>query len=88
MQAGQKVWVISTCLTQGIREAEVLEHYPHSIVVWVAASAEWPAFHTALGMADYRLTREEAVVRAEEMRLQKIKWLKNQLDKLEAMSFK
>ena len=85
----KKVFVIGTCLTQGIREAVVLEEFPTQkiIRVHVPSTDKGPGFETTLCWSDYRETREAAVSRAEDMRLSKIKTLRNQLLKLETMKF-
>ena len=83
----QNVWVVKTCLSQGIRTAKVLQKSPFAILVRVDGQGVWPAFDTALSICDYAETREDAVIKAEKMRVQKIKWLRSQLTKLEKLRF-
>ena len=87
MHKGQVVYVLETCLTQGVRHGEVLSIHPHSLVVRVFSQGIWPEVVTAMPMGDCREHPEAAVARAEELRRQKIASLKRQIEKLEALKF-
>ena len=74
-----KVWITKYALTRGIFELEV-----DSCGIDVVNGKEslYPYFE-----GDWRKTKEEAVLRANCMREQKIKSLKKQIEKLEKMKF-
>lgn len=82
-----KVWLTLHALTDGITQEEAATYR-------VRQSQEWiddPNFVAVQGVIvakpDWHATREDAITRAEEMRLNKIAWLEKQLAKLKAMQF-
>ena len=79
-----KVWISKYALTQGIfeTEAEICETFADMI----KCVGEWGAFYHGEGK-EWHKTKEEAIVKAEEMRLKKIESLKKQIDKLTKMKF-
>lgn len=76
-----KVWITRYALTEGVfeEEVELLEQFPNIGVVKERGGYYQPP--------DWHRTREEAVKRAEEMRVKKIASLKRQIDKLSKMRF-
>ncbi|HBE9079116.1 TPA: hypothetical protein KNG91_002039 [Serratia fonticola] len=77
------VYITKYALTAGVlkREGEISESGSVQYRDPVHRGLLW-AWHT-----DYRLTEAEALVKAEDMRKKKIASLKNQIAKLEAMTF-
>lgn len=76
-----KAWVTKYALTEGIQEVE--GEVCHNVS---SGMLSWGKYGTAHGR-DWHRTREEAVKRAEEMRVAKIASLKRSIAKLEAIKF-
>ena len=78
------VWVSKYALTEGVRAWRVRD-CGHGMVQTIKddGSPGWGYFHKG----DWHETREEAAVKAEQIRLRKIISVKKQLAKLEALSF-
>lgn len=83
-----KVWITKYALTQGIQEDDARESDNDIIRVdqtIVNCCYQFPHyFHKG----EWFKTKEEAIQKAEEMRLKKIKSLEKQLKKLTSMEFK
>ncbi len=79
----EKVFITKYALTKGILEKEAEIHdYGHEIAY---VKGEFSSY--SLGKEAFR-TREQAMERAEKMRLKKIASLKKQIEALEKMKFK
>jgi hypothetical protein len=78
----KKVWISKYALTTGVYEQEVKipTEFPE---MCHPVDTMLQHFHKG----DWFLTREEAVARAEDLRKKKIAAVKNQLKKLEGMTF-
>lgn len=77
-----KVWITKYALTKGIIEVEVDSTSSGSIIVKTGdLKGSW-FYHT-----HYCTSKQEAIVKANEMRRKKIDSLKKQIDKLEKMKF-
>ena len=79
-----KVWISKYALSKGIYEREVKQGEIYPDTVYINAWRE--SFHGGEGK-EWHKTREDAVRRAEEMRIKKIASLKKQIEKLEKMKF-
>ena len=79
-----KAWITKYALTSGIQEIEAEGSESGNMIREVGQSAY--GYYHGRGK-EWHLSYAEAAVRAEEMRLAKIKSVKKQLAKLEAMSF-
>ena len=79
-----KVWVTKFALTKGILELEVdqSESYPNI----VTTREVWKRNFHGKGV-DWHLSEEEAKIKAEDMRLSKVKSLQKSLAKFEKMRF-
>jgi len=79
-----KVWISKYALTQGIFEmdAEQSENFPEMIN---RVGNHIETYHVE--GRDWHLTKEDAIKKAEEMRLKKIESVKKQLSKLEKLKF-
>lgn len=92
----QKIFLIKQCLTQGITETEAVikklsvhRGFAGTHDVKIATVLNGKNLVTGIyHSSEFRETRAGAVARAEEMRLQRIKTLKKQLARLEALEFK
>lgn len=80
----EKVFITKYALTKGIleKEAEICDHGNGHIRAYV--KGEFSSY--SLGKEAFR-TREQAMERAEKMRLKKIASLKKQIEALEKMKF-
>ena len=76
-----KVWISRYALSEGIFEtqAELSRDFPDMI-------SERPSY-AHYHKPDWHETKEEAIKRAEQMRIKKIASLKKQIEKLEKMDF-
>lgn len=87
-EAPKTVWVTKYALTRGIEECTLVEF--REMFSSRFAVVRWPGFETGgtvLANCDYRLCREAALTRANEMKAAKIASLKRQIEKLEALEF-
>ena len=80
-----KVWITKYALTTGIMEKDVIveEDLPAMVC---DRSTPFVSYYHGEGVEWHR-TKESAINKAEEMRIKKIKSLRNQIIKLEKMSF-
>lgn len=78
-----KVWISKYALTTGLFEMEV--HHMSEDGDSVYGNDMLQAFHKE--GKDWHKTKEEAILRAEELRKKKIESLQKQLKKLEKMTF-
>jgi hypothetical protein len=76
----RKVWISKYALTRGVYEEEV--HVQRD------GEARDRGCRTYFAKGDWWETKEEALLKADAMRRAKIATLKNQVTKLEAMTFK
>lgn len=74
------VWITQYALTQGIYE-ETVEMTSCSTMVGVPGTIQ--TFHKP----HWHLTKEDAIIRAEEMRIAKLKSLDKQMRKISALEF-
>lgn len=80
-----KVWITKYALTKGIIEMEVeLCENPQMVK---EAKTEWGNYFHTNGV-EWHSNKETAIVKAEEMRMNKLKSLQKQIDKLNKLSFK
>ena len=77
-----KVWITKYALTKGIVETETETQNP----VWTVFKNNTMLYTKNIGK-DFHTSKEEAKLKAEEMRQKKIASLKKQIDKLERMRF-
>lgn len=79
------IWLTLYALTKGIRQGEgrISEIDPKVCVFFRTPKA----VYGGVNKPDWHATREEALARAEDMRLRKIASLKKQLAKLRALKF-
>lgn len=79
-----KVWIVKYALTAGIKEIEVerCDDFPDMVR---EVNSRFCSFYHG---KEWCLTYEEALKRAEEMRIKKIESLKKQIKKYEGMKFK
>ena len=77
-----KVWITKYALTDGIIETEIETQDP----VWTVFKNNTMLYTKNFGK-DFHTSKEEAKLKAEEMRQKKIASLKKQIDKLERMRF-
>lgn len=85
-----KVWISKYALTTGIFETEVerceaSSNNDNSDMV-KAMEGRSSIYYFGEGK-DWHLTRDEAIIKAEEMRFKKIESIKKQLNKLEKLKF-
>lgn len=81
-----KIYITKYALTSGIKEAEAEScSYPEMVVVRKEGAAMDQFFHK-IGR-DYCLSREDAIVTAEKMRVAKIASLKKSIQKFEKLTF-
>jgi hypothetical protein len=80
-----KVWITKYALTTGIMEKDVIveEDLP---AIACDRSTPFVSYYHGEGKEWHR-TKESAINKAEEMRIRKIRSLRNQIIKLEKMSF-
>lgn len=79
-----KVYVTKYALTQGIEEKEVVDCFDISpVMVKEAKSSFAVTYHNN----EWYYTKEKASARADEMRINKIKSLEKQLNKLKNLNF-
>jgi hypothetical protein len=88
-----KVWITKYVLTQGILEADgeaaTWNKDMCSIAPIKSNNSEFTTYFAGFfHKGEWFKTKEEAIQKAEEMRLRKIKSLENQLKKLTLMEFK
>lgn len=76
-----KVWISRYALTKGIFEVEVKQSPFYSDLV--SSQSGYPYYHKP----DWHETKEEAIKRAEQMRVKKIASLRKQIEKLENLDF-
>lgn len=76
------VWIAKYALTDGIIETEIVSQDP----VWTVFKNNMSIYSKNIGI-DFHTSLNGAKLRAEEMRQEKIKSLKNQIKKLEEMKF-
>lgn len=79
-----KAWVTKYALTVGIEEIEVNAKVTEEGVLTFRSDEGW---HVYLSKGDWHHNKEQAVVKAEDMRIRKIKSLDKQIKKLSAISF-
>lgn len=77
-----KVWITKYALTKGIVETETETQNP----VWTVFKNNTMLYTKNIGK-DFHTSKEEAKLKAEEMRQKKIASLKKQIEKLEKMRF-
>jgi len=91
LSANFKVWISKYALTKGIYELEVkrcvnsIRDKDESDMVEIRKNGFTSYFHGE--GKEWHLTKESAIVRAEEMKLRKIESVKKQLNKLEKLKF-
>ena len=78
-----KVWISKYALTQGIYEMEIDHMSEDGRAVYGKAWTE--AYHGE--GREWHRTKEDAVKRAEEMRIRKIKSLEKQIEKIKSLKF-
>lgn len=81
-----KVWITKYALTKGIYEVAVINSQDDENSVGVYCP-NLPYSHQRLYKPDWHETHEEAVARADEMRLKKIESLQKQINNLENLKF-
>ena len=84
-----KVWISKYALERGIFEIEGLElgeEYNNSFAVKIP-NRSLPKEEYFIQNGDWHKTKESAVKKAEEMRNEKIKSLKSEIESLEKMNF-
>jgi hypothetical protein len=86
-----KVWITRYALTKGIYQIEGKINERAQTYFQAnercQTNLQEVEFYTSYGKVDWHKTKEEAVVRAEEMRQKKIASLKKQIEKFEKMRF-
>lgn len=79
-----KVWVTKHLFTEGVQEVEVAQGYTLQVVYGPA-----PNNTVYIGEGrDWHKTREDAITRAENMRKEKIRSLREKIGQLEKLKFK
>ena len=79
-----KVFVTKYALTVGIDEIEVNAKVTEGGAITFRSNDGW---HVYLSKGDWHHTKEQAVEKAEDMRIRKLKSLDKQIKKLSAISF-
>lgn len=83
-----KVWITKYALTQGIQEDDARDFDDDIIRIDQTIENGCYQFPQYFHKGEWFKTKEEAIQKAEEMRLKKIKSLEKQLNKFRQMEFK